>query len=606
MKQLIYFFISLGLFLFHSSCDDKEDEPTSLLLNGLEYSGDYIRSLPLFYPDSCLKRIENEVPPRLYWKAFEAILYNAEESTPDSIMLRYLDLFEHTSAEIDTIMVFTKAFRGKILLRQNRFDTAMSCLKQAEVLGHKIQSLQRISEVKTHIGELYARQGNYPEAVKSLLEAYNIRLALPVSVHDGSLFELMIDIGNTYRSANDFVSAQIWHFQAWRFACNNKALVGFNTRASAAVADNYLHLNQLDSAKMMIDTAFYYQNRYQYNYDEAERYHTLAQILLAQGKCKDALSNFWKAKQKNLKLADPIRVNHFNQGLGDGYFCLGRLDSAIWFFKQALATPDTARQAKIHEQLGKIYAKQGRYDLAYQEKQESQSLFDKVFTTEKDKTIGRLQASNELEKRERQIEAEISQNKLTRLWMVSGLLALSLGLILGLFWVYKKKREWQSAKQEKELIEAREQLKTQALLVAEHKLMLKERALEESNKQLDLKDLLLQELQMRLTVDEMEKTTQLQNTELQSLKILTTEDWRRFRNIFEQRFPNFLSSLKSEFPKLTDAEIRLLMLIKIGFDAFEVANILGITSASVYTNRYRLRKKLGLIEEELEVFVQRF
>ena len=262
MKQLIYFFISVGLFLFHSSCGDKEDETTPLLLNGLEYSGDYIRSLPLFYPDSCLKRIENEVPPRLYWKAFEAILYHAEENTPDSIMLRYLDLYEQKS-DLDTIIVFTKAFRGKILLRQNRFDTAMSCLKQAEVLGHKIQSLQRISEVKTHIGELYARQGNYPEAVKSLLESYNIRLALPVSVHDGSLFELMIDIGNTYRSANDFVSAQIWHLQAWRFACKNKALVGFNTRASTAVADNYLHLNQLDSAKMMIDTAFYYQNRYQ-------------------------------------------------------------------------------------------------------------------------------------------------------------------------------------------------------------------------------------------------------------------------------------------------------------------------------------------------------
>lgn len=601
-----FVFLFIALIIFTSACQDKKQDNSGEFFYGSRFNGNYFLTLPLHNPDSCIMRIKSEVPPEWYGNAFEGVIYNVKEGAPNSIIFKYLDLYEQNFAH-DTILVFTKAFRGKYLLRENRYDTAMSCLRQANALSEKIHSLPRLIEVKSYLGEFYTRQGNYSEAVKSLLEAYNICITLPNSRKDGSFFELTIDIGNAYRGANDYASAQVWHIQAWDFARMKKDVAGYKMKSAALVADNYLHLNQLDSAKVMIDTAFYYSNYYQHFYDEATRYYILAKILLAQAKCTDALLNFWKAKHRNLKLADAVRIHQFNEGLGNGYYCLGRLDSAIAFYKQALMTPDTAHQARIHGQLSKVYAQQKRYDLAFVEKEESQRLSDKIFTIEKDKAIGRLQAEKELERRERLIVETINQNKVTRLMMISGLLALSLGLIIGLFWIYRKRREWQLAKQEKELIEAREQLKSQALLVAEHNLLLKERALEESNKQLDLKDLLIQKLQMKLTVDEEEKTLQLKDEELQSLKILTTDDWRKFRNLFEQRFPAFISTLSTLFTKITSADTRLLMLIKIGFDTNEISNVLGISSGSVYTNRYRLRKKLNLgDDEDLESFVQKY
>jgi hypothetical protein len=49
------------------------------------------------------------------------------------------------------------------------------------------------------------------------------------------------------------------------------------------------------------------------------------------------------------------------------------------------------------------------------------------------------------------------------------------------------------------------------------------------------------------------------------------------------------------------------LLIKLGFDAVETSNVLGIESSSVYKSRYRLRQKLGLSEaDDLENFVQQF
>ena len=68
---------------------------------------------------------------------------------------------------------------------------------------------------------------------------------------------------------------------------------------------------------------------------------------------------------------------------------------------------------------------------------------------------------------------------------------------------------------------------------------------------------------------------------LQNLKILTTEDWRKFRSLFEQYHPHFILNLVEHYPKLTGSELRLLVLIKIGFDTTEIANVLGI-STSMY------------------------
>lgn len=561
-------------------------------------------------PDSVVRHIHNDVPSKWYGLACESAFYHIKEG---AILLRHLGLYEQWFPH-DTVFAFTQALRGKILLRQDRYDTAMICLKKAFKVSANIQSAQRVGDVASAIGELYARQGNYPEAIKKLLEAYEIYTELPKTENQTVLFEILIDIGNAYRGANDYLSAQDWHLRAWQYACSYGWAKGFKVTSAAAVADNYLYLNQLDSAKVMVDTAFYYQNLYQITYNVASLYFILAKVFLKQGDCHNALTNFWIAQQRNLKISDRVIVNRYNKGIGDGYFCLERLDSAIWYYQKALATPDTARQVVIHAQLGKAYAQQGNYVRALNHEQQSHSLSDRVFTFEKNKAIGQLQAQNEIEKRERQLAEEISQEKITRLVLVVGILILFILFLMGLNRIRQQKQAWQMAEQEKELlrkekepVEAREALKTKALVVVTQKLDSQERALEESNKQLDIKDLLIQELKMTLTANNQKEIEQIQDDKLQNLKILTTDDWRVFRKLFEQRYPDFFDNLIGALPKLSAAEIRLLTLIKIDFDANEMASILGISSSSIYKSRYRLRKKLGLVEEDdLEMFVNGF
>ena len=190
-----------------------------------------------------------------------------------------------------------------------------------------------------------------------------------------------------------------------------------------------------------------------------------------------------------------------------------------------MATPDTAQQAVIHTQLSKIYAQQGNYKSAFKEAQQSYYLSNKTFTNEKDKAIGRLQAENELEKRERLMLEERNQNKLSRLSMIIGMLILFMLLIVGLNIVTRQRQEAKLAAQEKELlqkekqlVEAREELKTKALLLMKKKLDDKKQALEASIKQLDLKDLIIQKLEMTLTANNQDPVEPIQDSAFTEFK----------------------------------------------------------------------------------------
>ncbi len=611
-KGLYYLSIFLALMTGYG-CQKVEESNPDVFFTRKEFNGNFCLTASKLSPDSAVRYIHDRMLPKWYGNACESIYYHFKEGTPDSLLFRYIDLCEQTFPH-DTILVFTKALRGKLSLRRSQYDTALTCLKEAYNISMRIHSDLRTGDTKAVMGELYSRQGNYPEAIKMLLEAYTIYYPLPITKIDARLIENIMDIGNAYSNSNDFVSAQVWYQRAWDFIHTYPVANGYLVRTSAAMANNYLHLNQLDSAKVMIDTAFYFQNLYQYNYDEAFRYLIRAKVLLKQGDCHNALANFWVAQSRNLKTSDLVIVNRFVEGIGDGYLCLGRLDSAIWLYQKALITPDTAHQAVIHAQLGIAYAQQGNYGLAFKHEQESNRLSNRVFTLEKDKAIGQLQAQNDIERRERLFAEERNKNKITRLLLIVGMLLLSLLVLIGFNQIRRQKQAWLLAEQdkvllqkEKELVEAREALKTKALVVAAQKLDSKERALEESNKQLNLKDLMIQELEMRLTKNTQKEIDLIEDNKLQNLKILTTDDWRTFRKLFEQRYPDFFDTLVARFPKLSAAEIRLLVLIKIGFDANEMANILGISSSSVYKSRYRLRKKLGLVEEDdLEMFINAF
>ena len=72
------------------------------------------------------------------------------------------------------------------------------------------------------------------------------------------------------------------------------------------------------------------------------------------------------------------------------------------------------------------------------------------------------------------------------------------------------------------------------------------------------------------------------------------DEWSRFKLHFTSVHPDFFVKLKEKAPDLTENDLRLCAYISIGMRAKQIAEMLSISPDSVNSNRYRLRKKLGL------------
>ena len=75
-------------------------------------------------------------------------------------------------------------------------------------------------------------------------------------------------------------------------------------------------------------------------------------------------------------------------------------------------------------------------------------------------------------------------------------------------------------------------------------------------------------------------------------------NWEEIRRMFEDLHPDFVPSLKQQFPDLSKAEVRLAALYKMELSKEEMIEFLAISPDSFKMARYRLRKKLGVDDED--------
>ncbi|MBT8234229.1 MAG: hypothetical protein HKO66_07325 [Saprospiraceae bacterium] len=76
------------------------------------------------------------------------------------------------------------------------------------------------------------------------------------------------------------------------------------------------------------------------------------------------------------------------------------------------------------------------------------------------------------------------------------------------------------------------------------------------------------------------------------------EDWKQFEFHFDQVHSDFLSRLRLEFVDLTPNEQKLCTLLRLNLNTKEIANLMSISQRGVEVARYRLRKKLRLLQRE--------
>jgi len=83
------------------------------------------------------------------------------------------------------------------------------------------------------------------------------------------------------------------------------------------------------------------------------------------------------------------------------------------------------------------------------------------------------------------------------------------------------------------------------------------------------------------------------------------EEWENFKMHFDKVHPHFFEKLKQICNDLTEENLKMCAYFKIGMTTKQIAQLLNVIPNSIITNRYRLKKKLKLIDEEdLDDFIR--
>ncbi len=83
--------------------------------------------------------------------------------------------------------------------------------------------------------------------------------------------------------------------------------------------------------------------------------------------------------------------------------------------------------------------------------------------------------------------------------------------------------------------------------------------------------------------------------------------WDRFKMHFDEVHPDFFNRLQSNFPDITQNELKHCAYIKMRLASKEIAQLTNISVKGMETARYRLKKKLNLsAEQDMNDFIQVF
>lgn len=308
-------------------------------------------------------------------------------------------------------------------------------------------------------------------------------------------------------------------------------------------------------------------------------------------------------------VVDNITSMYLN--LGDCHRNLGHWNEARRYLQDCADLTDSLQQTHVHAvallRLSQVAEATGDLAGALQYLKQSKALKDSIFTAEKIRGLQELEVHYETKEKEQQIVLLLASHasERARRNLALALLAFTIivSAILLFFWRAKIRFT------RRELDNHRQHLQTYTQM-----LVLKNARLAEVEAQLNAPENQGAQTEPQSPQAEPARTEKTRETDkpffgndLLNRNILTDADWAAFKEYFERGHPGYILRLRKSFPDLTDAEERLFLLLKLNLSSREAAAMQGISLESIKKNRYRLRKRLGLEQDEgLEQFIRVF
>jgi len=595
----------LLLYMLLAACNNKQDAPVlddmepaaGAFLNNEFLSYYFNNNLHAQAPAYCFQQIQQTVPKKWWRYAVESLYYRLPEKIDDGSSEKWLSTADSLLQD-NNVHAFVQMIQGILLCESGKYDDALICLSESYQLSLLANQPFRANDARRYMARCYLFKGEYPDAVAVLTSVDAFLQDKSDFVHQVRKFETMLQLASVYHTCTDYRNALYWNKKALTYVRQSGDHAGQKVIVKERIAKVFLNLQQPDSALYYLKKARMQRLAFRIKYDSTNGHYLFGKTLVALGRGKEALPWLKLAESGNLEKNDGLKIGEIKIAMADCMRAMGVSDSAMYYYQQALTlTTDPSAKAKVHHQIAALYEQGGQFQQALDHHQMGNRFFSGFFSMEKDRKLGRLAANSTLT----QLHGVIKKLKVHRKKQ-QFLLVFLLGFLLSasgitLFFSRRQRNKRRVLIDEQGQLKEQQWSQQQELDMVTLILSQKEEELSEAQHLLALRDQIIH-IQEQKTI----------STPLGApLRMLTRKDWLSFQQTFEAQFPAYIYRLKAQFDSITSNEIRLFILIKIGLDNHSIADISGISIESVYRNRARLRKKLGMDSTEiLDKFIVSF
>lgn len=333
---------------------------------------------------------------------------------------------------------------------------------------------------------------------------------------------------------------------------------------------------------------------------------------------------------------------------GETYYNIGKTDSAIYYFQQALTDSDISLSqiVGVHQRLYFAYKHKNDYRLAAKHCFEMSWYLDSLHRADKSRALIEIQEKYDQQKLINEKNAlKMKKDAVVRNALV-GLVA-ALLLIAILVYAYQKKL----LRKERRIQEAEEEIRSKSVRIQENEqtISLNRKRMQELEEQMEADKGMQEELEeqrkalteiarhndrleeenrsLQRDIDGMSVMLKEKSVELEQLDVLSKEnlrlhdrewflsslllendetlrhlkqsphyireeEWEVVKRSIDRLFDHFTRRLAAAIPSLTENELQLCCLIKLHFSNPAIASMLAIEAASVSKRKFRLKERI--------------
>ncbi len=502
---------------------------------------------------------------------------------------------------------------GNNYSRLNARDSALIHFEQAIKLSRDLQDSTWLARSLQAAGRALSFTGRYKKALAYYLESLKLRTALRDSL---GMTRPLNNIGTIYFRQNNFDKALEYYTRTYNI---EKKLAPPIEQASTLGNIGLVHMNMknLSEALICLERSYFIMDSLAENCRLVYPTINLGSTYRDLGKLEEALKYYQISYEasKGCEYTETlcaaqygIGMVHFDQGneilaekwLRDAYDLAKNLD-----LKSTLKD--------VSESLYAYYKTKKNYNEALQFLEEYQQLKDESFNEELTEQLTTLELNYEFEQERDSLEyqkqtelftlnAEIKQQKALQYLIIAG-------LIVALAFVFILYRNYRLKQAANNYLENKNRVQAEKLVLEETSR--KQLEIENNKKARSLTAASIQMLALNEkiadVIDQVNNNNSLDDSDrrliLKELARLMDSDsqWDSLKTHFENVHPYFFERLEQFYPELSTNEYRLLAFLKMKLTNKEIAVILNVTTKAVEQAKRRLKKKIGMPAEQLDI-----